>query len=342
MSPSPAAPSPIAGPPIAGPRVVALAAALAIGLGTLTGCAAFSHDEAADDGALTVVAGLYPLQWIAQQVVGDQAEVEDLTNPGAEPHDLELTPKQTADVADADLVVYLGGLQAAVDTAVDQVATGDPLDVATAADLQPLSHDGHDDLDHTDSESEVSDSLSGQSEESTDPSDLDPHFWQDPMRMASVADAIAAELGTIDPGHSATYERNAKAVRVRLQALNRQYRAGLADCARDTIVVSHNAFGYLAKYGLYVEPIAGLSPDAEPTPADLARLQELIESKGITAVFGERLAPAQLAETLASDMHVTTAVLDPIEGLTSATSTDTYLSLMRDNLSALKKANGCR
>ncbi len=70
---------------------------------------------------------------------------------------------------------------------------------------------------------------------------------------------------------------------------------GLADCERNTVVVSHDAFGYLSRYGLDIEPIAGLSPDAEPTPADLAELQELIDDDGITTVFSERLAPARLS-----------------------------------------------
>jgi zinc transport system substrate-binding protein len=107
------------------------------------------------------------------------------------------------------------------------------------------------------------------------------------------------------------------------------------------VVVSHDAFGYLSRFGLQIEGIAGLSPDAEPTPADLARIQDLIRTEGITTVFSEQLASPRLAETLADDLGVTTAVLDPIEGLSDETAGEDYLSLMRQNLAALEEANGC-
>ena len=316
--------------------VVGIAATLTV---ALSGCAAFSSNEAADDGKLRVVAGLYPLQWVAQRVAGDLVAVEDLTQPGQEPHDLELSPKETADVAVADLVVYEKGLQAAVDDAVEQTATGTPLDVARVARLEPISHGGHDDVDHR-SPGETEDDEAAESRRTM--GDLDPHFWHDPLRMADVAKTVADRLSDIDPDHASTYAANAAHVVTELKNLDDDYAQGLADCARHTIVVSHNAFGYLGRYGLYVEPIAGLSPDAEPTPADLVRLQKLIKSQGVTTVFGERLVPQKLATTLAHDLHVASAVLDPIEGLSSATSDDDYLSLMRANLAALKKANACQ
>jgi zinc transport system substrate-binding protein len=106
-------------------------------------------------------------------------------------------------------------------------------------------------------------------------------------------------------------------------------------------VVSHDAFSYLSRFGLRVESIVGLSPDAEPTPADLARLQELIRTEGITTVFSERLVSPRLAQTLADDLGVRTAVLDPIEGLSDQTADDNYVSLMLSNLTALEEANGC-
>ena len=106
--------------------------------------------------------------------------------------------------------------------------------------------------------------------------------------------------------------------------------------------MSHDAFGYLREYGLEIEPVAGLSPGAEPTAADLSRLQQLISRDGITTVFSERLVSPRLTESLASDMGITTEILDPVEGLSDETSSEDYLSLMRENLAALEQANGCR
>ena len=106
-------------------------------------------------------------------------------------------------------------------------------------------------------------------------------------------------------------------------------------------MTSHDAFGYLSRYGIRVAPITGLAPGAEPTPADLARLQQLIRDDGITTVFSETLASPAAADALAHDMGVRSEVLDPIEGLSDATAGQTYLTLMRRNLAALKEANGC-
>ncbi|MCW2765591.1 MAG: periplasmic solute binding protein [Nocardioides sp.] len=295
-------------------RLTLLLTALAL---ATTSCAAFSDDSAAPAGGVEVAAAFYPLQYVADRVAGDHATVENLTAPGGEPHDLELNPKETGEVAQADLVVYERGFQPSVDDAVDANAQGDVLNVDDVVHLVPFREHG------------------------VDSNETDPHFWQDPLMLADVGDAVAKQLAKVDPDHAGDYETNAAALRSDLEKLDQQYADGLAHCARDTIVVSHDAFGYLQKYGLTMEAILGLSPDSEPTPADLARLQGLIREDGITTVFSETLASPETADALAKDMGVRSEVLDPIEGLSDQTSGEDYLSLMRSNLSALEQANGC-
>jgi zinc transport system substrate-binding protein len=300
-----------------------LAAALLLGM---TSCAAFSDDT---DGRVRVAAAFYPLAFVAERVGGDDVHVTNLTQPGAEPHDLELTVKETAEIEDADLVLVEHGLQPSVDDAVGEVASGTVLDAADVVELLPMAEDDHE---H---------SADATEEDGHDHGELDPHFWLDPERMATLTDAVADALAELDPDDEDTYRANADRLVGELEDLAAEYREGLRGCERDTIVVSHDAFGYLAPYGLHVEGIAGLSPDAEPTPADLARLQDLIKTNGITTVFSERLVSERLSQTLADDMGITTAVLDPIEGLSDETADEDYLSLMRENLSALELANGC-
>jgi len=292
---------------------------------TVFGCSALTEDQP----GVQVATAFYPLQFVTERVTEGvpDIEVDTLAQPGVEPHDLELTIKETALIADASLVVYEKDFQPAVDEAVDQNAEGDTLDVSGPADLVTFeSEHAHDEDD----------------EHGHDHEGLDPHFWQDPTRMADVADAIADSLADIDPDHSDEYAANAADLRADLERLDAAYTGGLADCERDTVVVSHDAFGYLSRYGIHVAPIAGLSPDAEPTPADLAELHELIESDGVTTVFSETLAPPQLAETLADDAGVSAEILDPVEGLTDDTADEDYVSLMERNLAALERANGCR
>lgn len=284
---------------------------------SLTGCAAFSDEAPGSADGVQVATAFYPLQYVAQRVAGGRATVENLTQPGVEPHDLELTVAETAALADADLVIHELGFQPGVDDAITQNATGEVIDAAATVGLESF------------------DEASGE-----DHGDLDPHFWQDPLRVAAVADAVAAELASLDPDHADAYRANAEDLRADLTELDSAYASGLADCERDTIVVSHDAFGYLEKYGLHIAPIVGLSPDAEPTPAALGELQHLIEEEGITTVFSEPLKPA-LGEELAADLDLSNGVLDPIEGLSDATADEDYLSLMEANLDALRTANGC-
>ncbi len=305
-------------------RIPAPLAALVLATG-LSGCSAFAD---AADGA-EVVAAFYPLQYVAERVAGPHADVDGLTAPGQEPHDLELTIEETARIAQAALVVHEAGLQPAVDDAIAQNAAGDVLDAAAVVGLQPFDEALHDDGGHDDGGHD-------------DGGDLDPHFWLDPLRMADLGDAVADALAEVDPDHADDFVANAAALRGDLETLDAAYADGLADCARHTIVVSHDAFGYLGTYGVDVAPVAGLSPDAEPTPAVLADLQDLIADEGITTVFGERLASPRLTASLAEDAGVRTAVLDPIEGLTDETADEDYPSLMRANLAALRDANGCR
>ena len=308
----------------------------------LSGCAALSDDgggSGSGDG-LQVVAAFYPLQYVAPQVAGDRAEVANLTRPGGEPHDLEIAPADTAKIVDADVLVVESGFQPAVDDAVEQNSTGEVVDAAEVVELLPAGeeHAGESAEEHAEHAEEEGHS----EEEGHDHGDVDPHFWQDPEGMARLADAVADRLSDVDPDHAEEYAANAERLRGELTDLDTAYAEGLADCERSTVVVSHDAFGYLEKYGLTMEPIAGLSPGAEPTPADLARLQDLIGSDGITTVFSERLVSPRLSESLARDSGVETAVLDPIEGLSDQTADQDYLSLMRSNLAALQKADGCR
>ncbi|MBS2539356.1 zinc ABC transporter substrate-binding protein [Catenulispora sp. NF23] len=297
-------------------RVAGLVAVLVAAL-TLSGCLKQSDQHTAD-GRLDVVAGFYPFAYLAEQIGGDHVAVRNLTKPGAEPHDLELTPSQVGAVSKADLAIYEKGLQPAVDAAVAQNKPKAALDTATVVHLED-----HGDLGEGDAHS------------------ADPHVWLDPVDFAKIADAVSAELQRIDPAHAADFQAKQSALDGELRTLDADYRAGLAHCQRQDIVTSHAAFGYLAeRYGLVQVPIAGLSPDDEPSAAHLAKIQDLIKTKGVTTVFFETLASPKTARTLAADTGTKAAVLDPIEGVKDPSKQD-YLSIMRDNLAALRSALGC-
>ena len=289
-------------------------------------------DDAGGSGTVSIAASFYPFAYVAEQVGGQHVDVENLTSPGTEPHDLELKPKQVGAVQDADLVVFEEHFQAAVDEAVDQADRSDDgtLDVASVVTLKPTQAGGEEE--HADEE--------GHDEH--DHGDEDPHTWLDPDNMIAITKAMESKLSTIDPDHAADYAANAARLEAELTTLSTDFETGLKTCTTRTIVTSHAAFQYLAaRYGLTQVPIAGIDPSNEPSPSQLADITKLVRAQGITTIFTEELVSPAIADTIASETGATTATLDPIEGLSSDTKNETYLTLMRKNLATLTKANGC-
>lgn len=276
--------------------MVVLAAALA----------ALGAGPAAAKRKVTVVASFYPLAWAAQQAGGDRVTVTDLTPPGGEPHDLELSPDDRDAIDSADLVIILGGgFQPAVE---DAAAQRDGRTLVIIDELSPA------DRRHV---------------------RRDPHLWLDPQTMAEVVTTVARAVKADGRVH----------LRQELDALDADYADGLATCDRDVIVTSHEAFGWLARrYGLRQQAIAGIDPESEPSPDRLAKLADLVKKKGVTTIFTEDLVSPKIAQTLAREAGgVRIAVLSPLESLTKAQRArgDDYLDVMRENLSQLQRALGC-
>jgi zinc transport system substrate-binding protein len=254
------------------------------------------------DGRPDVVAAFYPLAWAAEAVGGGEVAVTDLTPPGAEPHDLELTPGQVRQVAGASLVVYVGsGFQ----PAVEELAADRP-----AAALDVLADGGN-----------------------------DPHVWLDPVAMAGIVEDIGARLAEETPEGAAAIERRAEDAGRDLRDLHDHFTAGLRACERREFVVSHDAFGHLAeRYDLEQIAISGLDPEAEPAPGRIAEVADLARDRGVTTIFFETLVSPAVAEAIANEAGLETEMLDPLE--TQPQDGD-YLDGMRANLAALRRALEC-
>ena len=274
-------------------------------LAALAGCGGDSSAQ----GRRTVVAAFYPLAFAAQQIGGPGIDVRNLTPPGVEPHDLELSGSDVRTIADADLVLYLGeGFQPSLEDAIDSTSAHavDLLDaVATRAgcDDEPAST----------------------------------------LTSGSIRSGTPRSRRRI--GKELDRRPEAERFAARLRALDGEFRRGLSRCERNEIVTSHAAFGYLAeRYGLKQVAITGIAPEAEPTPRDLEEVVRQVRAVGATTVFFETLVSPRLAETVAREVGAKTAVLDPLEGLTDeqAAAGEDYFSVMRENLAALRKALGCR
>jgi zinc transport system substrate-binding protein len=294
-------------------KAIAAVALTSLGLAMV----ACSGSKAAGSNKVSVTAAFYPLAFVAEQLGGSAVNVTNLTPPGAEPHDLELRPSDVVAIRNARVVLYLHGLQPAVDDAVktlqDKTRAFDALSVIT------LRHLGD--------------------------GSVDPHFWLDPTLLAKVAALIEQHLEAAAPADAAIFQRNLTRLDTQLAQLDRDFHSGLAHCSRHEIFTGHTAFGYLgSRYWLRQIGITGLNPEAEPSPRQLTDIIQLARRLHPAVIYAETLVSSRSVDAVARAVGAKVAVLNPIEGLFPAqrSAGDDYLSLMRHNLRTLEEGLACQ
>ncbi|MBG7698341.1 zinc ABC transporter substrate-binding protein [Streptomyces sp. MC1] len=308
----------------------AVAAATALGIGTLSAC---SGDKAvaANTSKFDVVASFYPMTFLAERIGGDHVHVTTLTSPGQEPHDLEISPQQIASLQESDAVLYLKNLQPSVDDAVAQSPVKTKIDAASLTTLEDHGNEvgGH--------------AAEHDSHEGGESPGKDPHLWIDPVRYAQVAEGVGKAFEKADPEHAADYKKNTAALVKQLNDLNTEFKDGLAHTRSKVFITTHAAFGYLAeRYGLTEEAINGLDPESEPSAARVRDLEKMAKADGVSTVFYETLVSDRTAKTIAHDTGLKTDVLDPIEGITGKSRGKDYFAVQRANLKALQQALGAK
>lgn len=320
-----------------------------------------SGQAAAPADKLKVETSFYPMYEFARQVGGDLADVELLVPAGTEPHDWEPTPKDIAKISEADLLVYNGaGMESWVDQVLNAASGGGPAVVEASAgiDIMEGSEDGHEhghehdaaaeeghDHEHDEAAAEEGHDhehdAAAEEGHDHDHGGLDPHVWLSPRLAIEEVRGIEAAFAKADPGNADRFKSNADAYVAKLEALDKEFASGFADTKRKDFITQHAAFGYLARdYGLTQVPIAGLSPDQEPSAQEMAEIVEFAKANDVKTIFFETLVSSKVAATIATEIGARTAVLNPLEGLTeeeTAAGQD-YLSVMRTNLQQLQSA----
>ncbi|RPK84894.1 High-affinity zinc uptake system binding-protein ZnuA precursor [Streptomyces sp. ADI98-10] len=332
----------------------AVAGAVVLGLTALSACSTSDAADGSDGGKLKVTASFYPMQFLAEKIGGEHVAVTSLTKPGVEPHDLELTPRQIGSISESDYVLYLKGIQPVVDDAILQSGVKNTVDAATLTTLEDhgsevSGHDGHEGEEEHGHEEEAhqeeahEEHSEGDGHNHGEEGGADPHIWLDPVKYAEVAKGVGKSLEKADPDHAADYKKNTDALVAELGELNTAYETGLKNTSTKTFITTHSAFGYLAeRYGLTQQGIAGIDPEAEPSPARIQEIHTIAEKEKATTVFFETLASDRTAKTLAKDTGLKTDVLDPLEGITKKSQGADYIEVMESNLVALQKALGAK
>lgn len=295
------------------------AAAIMLSLFLITGCVPRA-DNASNDGKLKVITSFYVMYDFASKIGGDKVTVTNLTPAGVEPHDWEPTPSDIISIEQADLFIYNGmGMERWVESVLSTIENKDLIVVEASADLsQQIS-----------------------SEEASAISPSDPHVWLDPnlakLEMKAICDAITAA----DPENAAYYAANYDTYAEQFDLLDEEFTLALSPLPQRNIVVAHDAFGYLCNaYDLTQVPIEGLQADSEPDAARMTDIIDFVKDNDVQVIFFEVLVSPKVANTIADEAGCTTAVLNPLEGMSDEDrdAGGDYFTVMRANLDALVSA----
>ncbi len=316
-----------------------------VGVIAITGCLIFSFffwktsvpESLNTEGhSFRVVASFFPYAEFAREIAQENASIITLVPSGVEPHDFEPTPRDIEKLYQADVVIINGaGIDAwAEKLSPELIRRGiRVVRMADTVDLLPSQNEQSDDT--VSGEGNV-----GGHDEST----FDPHFWLDPVLAKIQVQRIIETFSEADPVHKEQYESHGAAMSQELQSLHEEYTSGLHECRLRSVITSHDAFTYLAKrYTLEVISIAGLSPNTEPSPKRLVEIANVVRERNIGYIFFETLSSPKLSQTLARETGVETLVFNPIEGgmMDENGVSETYFSLMRQNLNHLRIALEC-
>ena len=310
-------------------RLSALVCACTLSLSLLTGCGTQPADTATDDGRLRVLTSFYPMYDFACKIGGDCIDVTNMVPSGTEPHDWEPSTNDLKNLEKADVFIYNGA---------DMEPWADDLLVSRSDKLRVVEASENVELRTTDGEHEHAHEHEGADHHH---GDFDPHVWLDPENAKIEMEAIRDALCAADPENSTVFQSNYEKYAAELDALDAEFREKLAPLPNRTIVVAHEAFGYLCDaYGLTQVGIEGLSPDSEPDPGRMAEVIDFVREHSISTIFFEELVSPKVAEAIASETGAQAKMLSPLEGLSDeqAAAGADYFSVMHDNLAALMEA----
>ena len=242
-----------------------------------------------------VIATIAPLHSLVQGVLGASADARLLADARHSPHGLRLKPSQVRALQDADVIFY-----------VDETLEGYLRNA-----FQALPESAH--------------RVSVAREVMPPPDAIgnyrpNLHMWLNPQTAASIAWAVARELGQRWPQNRALFEANAEAVIERLETLDQALLKRLAAVRGRPFVVLHDAYFHLAhRYDLAATAVAAAGGDGHGHGAASVRglraIEAAIRDTGALCVFHEPQFPKRMADALralAADAGVEFGVLDAL------------------------------
>lgn len=327
--------------------MLVVAIILMVGCGKVTGSSNTKSKKDTSTDKIKVIATFYPMYEFTKQIAGDKADVQLLIPSTIEPHDWEPTPKDMANIQKADVFIFnseymeswVPSIRKSIsNNNVDFVEASKGITLKKGVEEEEHEHD-HDHGDH-DHEGDTNAHDSSEEHEHHHHHEFDPHVWLSPVLAQQEVKTITEALIKADPKNKEEYEENSVAFTKKLKKLDSDFREGLKDIKQKEIVTQHAAFGYLTnEYGLIQVPIAGLSPDIEPSAAKMKEIKDFSKKNNVKVIYFEELASPKVAETLANEIGAKTEVLNTLEGLSKEDQENgfDYIKVMEKNLQTLLK-----
>ena len=294
-------------------------------LGACSNADSTTKDNDTNKDGIQIVTTFYPMYDFTKHVVGDEGDVSILLPAGTDMQDFEPSAKDIAKIQDADVFVYNNENMESWVPSIEQTLQEGKVNVIKASgDMKLLASSESEDHNQADDHHH----------------DFDPHIWLSPARAITEVENIRDALITAYPDKKAAFTSNADKYLTQLTDLDQEFKESLTNAKVKNFVAQHAAFGYLAHdYGLTQVPIAGLSPNEEPSPARLAEIKDFVAAHNVKYIYFEESAKETIAKTLADEAGVSLEVMNTLEGLTQKQidNGDNYISIMQENLKTLEK-----
>lgn len=309
----------------------------------------------ATEGKLDVYATVYPLVYFAERIGGERVDVKSVYPAGANEHSFEPTQKDMINMADADLLFYVGlGLEGFIDSAQETLQNEDLEFVATAdgitdeqleaaagaqADAHTEDEHGHEEEDEHGHEEDANGHEEEEGHEGHDHGSTDPHVWISPVLSQELAASVRDALTEKDPEGAEEFDKNYEELLAELEELDESFQNLDAKVERDTFFVSHAAFGYLAApYGFEQVAVAGLNSQDEPSQKELTEIVDMAREKDIQYIVFEQNVSSNLTEVIQNEVGAEAIEMHNLGVLTQENidNNETYFTLMEKNLQALE------
>lgn len=288
------------------------------------GCSKENKTDENSDGKIKIYTSIYPLYDFAKKVGGDKVEVTNLVPAGTEPHDWEISTSDIVNLEKADMLIYNGaGIENWTDKVIDTLENKDIVYVKTSEGLDIHKAVGKSNSSKDDGHSH---------------GNFDPHTWLSIKNAKKEMENIKDALIKHDSENAKYYEDNYEKYAKKFDELDKKYTDTLDPIKNKTIIVAHEAFGYLcSEYDINQEGIEGLTPDSEPDPARMREIIKFAKENNVKTIFFEELVSPKVAQTIAKEINAKTEVLNPLEGLSEKqiNNGEDYFSVMEKNLEVL-------